>query len=50
MSPFCRLKGIRLAGPVVSKPTQSIPSVTVAIGAGKPRMSLGQLVTAAKGQ
>ena len=45
------MKGVRLAGPVVTKPTQTIPGVVVGPpGSGKPRMSLGQLVTAARRQ
>jgi hypothetical protein len=44
------MKGIRLVGQVVSKPTQTIPGVVVGPIGTKPRMSLGQLVTAARGQ
>jgi hypothetical protein len=44
------MKGIRLAGPIVSKPTQSIPGVVVTVGGNRPRMSLAQLTSAASGQ
>lgn len=44
------MKGIRLVGPMVSKPTQSIPGVVAAVGGARPRMSLGQLATVARGQ
>jgi hypothetical protein len=45
------MKGIRLVGPAVAKPTQSIPSSSPAVAdGGRKRMSLGQLATAARGQ
>ncbi|MBC7854503.1 MAG: phage terminase large subunit family protein, partial [Pirellulaceae bacterium] len=43
------MKGIRLAGPAISKPTQSIPGAAPAANAGRQRMSLGQMATAARG-
>ena len=44
------MKGIRLTGPAVLKPTQSIPGVAAATVGVRPRMSLGQLAIAARGQ
>jgi hypothetical protein len=45
------MKGIRLVGPAVARPTQAIPSVpATSVSTGRKRISLGQMAIAAKSE